>query len=752
MKKALKISLKVLAGLFALFVVLMIVGYFALIHWVNPNEFKPQIVAMVKQDTGRDFIIQGDLSWDFFPNIGIHMGAAALSNPAGFAQTTFAQVGSADLSLSWSALLRRHISVSQITLNGLQVYLISDKNKNNWTFSSASTSATTTENSNAALSLILDGIAIHNGTITYDDLQAKTHYAVNNLELETPNFSLIAPMEVKAAGDLSSDDLSGIFNIDTLFSYDDAKSILTLNNTALSTHFTYVTDDNQNIPIVLSASGNILADLNNQIVNLSDVSFSLNQNLMGTVNVKLSNFNQLNYTGNINISSFALNNMLNSFGKSLPNSIPNKDQFSKMSLQSNFSGNLNSIAFSNMNLGLGNTTVRGNMAITSFASFAMNADLTANQIDVADFINLKGSRLPMQNIAVKGNISAPKNNFDHFHYNANTSIGHFSLLDLINVSLPKMPNKNQFANMNFQGNVEGDLDRTSLKNFTLGLDKTIIRGNVDIRSFNPVVIREDLIVNQLDLANFVNLKGAALPMQNIAMNGNTSFDNDNMFATLNGTQNITIQDVVLKGFDLSALLNQVDVIVNNILDLKKVSDAYSTIQSQLSTFENSQGPINANNGKQTDFGSVKAQIVAQNGILTTPVMLVSGPLVVVGGQGKIDLNQQTMDYHLNAKVLASSRNIIKTLNIPYNISGSFANLQQGVDMASITQQMVQFVLIQIGKTVTSVVKTVISTPVDVVSGVSKGAADTVGGVAKGVAGALNSIFGGSQQPNAGKGQ
>ena len=77
--KILKLSLKVLLGLIALFAILSVLGYFALTRWINPNTFKPQIEQIVQQETGRSLTLTGDLRWKFFPNVGLHIGQAALS-------------------------------------------------------------------------------------------------------------------------------------------------------------------------------------------------------------------------------------------------------------------------------------------------------------------------------------------------------------------------------------------------------------------------------------------------------------------------------------------------------------------------------------------------------------------------------------------------------------------------------------------------------------------------------------------------
>lgn len=616
--KLVKLGLKILLGLIIFLVILALVGYLALTHWINPNSFKPQIIQTVEQATGRTVTLDGNLAWSFYPNLGIEINNAALGNPKGFAQPTFATIDSANLLLRWHALLERRIQISHLVLNGLQIHLITDGAKNNWTFpSTAPSSPANTKAEEQQMSFMLEEIELNNGSIIYDDNRTKVHYALTNLNISSPNFTLVAPMEVKASGDLMSDDLAGGFKIDSLFINMKSENEFEFNKLALNSHFNYVSNNNQNIPIILDLSGNVILNTKTSTVNLSGVKFSLNQVLSGNLNAKIQNFKAPHYSGNLTLPTFSLENVLSIFNKSLPD-IPNKNQFANTSLKTNFAGTKNALSLSDLKLGFGNTIITGTLNLSSFSPFKLNENLAINQIDLADFTDLKGARLPMQDLTLQGALS------------------------------------------------------------------------VD------------------------------------------SFDAQDMPSSLNASQNILVKYITIKGFDLGTVLNNLDIIVNNIVNLKKVSDAYSQIQSQLSAIENV-GAIDASNGKETDFGSLVAHVVIKDGVVTTPTLTLSGPLVKVTGNGKIDLNKLTVNYQLNSQVIASSRNIVKTLVIPYNLNGPFSNIQQGVDWSSVNGQVVGFITSQIGRTVTSVVSTVVSAPVE-----------AVGGVAKGVAGALSHIFGGTK--------
>lgn len=79
--KLLKILLYGFGGL----VLLLVVAGVAATLFVEPNQFKPQIVKAVKDQTGRDLDIQGDLALSVFPWLGVKIGPTRMSNPRALA-------------------------------------------------------------------------------------------------------------------------------------------------------------------------------------------------------------------------------------------------------------------------------------------------------------------------------------------------------------------------------------------------------------------------------------------------------------------------------------------------------------------------------------------------------------------------------------------------------------------------------------------------------------------------------------------
>jgi len=82
-------------------VFLIIIAIFSLPFFIDPNNFKPEIAAAVKDKTGRDLTITGELKLSIFPWLGISTGKMALGNAAGFQNQPFATLEESDIKVNY---------------------------------------------------------------------------------------------------------------------------------------------------------------------------------------------------------------------------------------------------------------------------------------------------------------------------------------------------------------------------------------------------------------------------------------------------------------------------------------------------------------------------------------------------------------------------------------------------------------------------------------------------------------------------
>ena len=88
----------------------------------DPNQYKPQIVDLVKDRTGRTLTMDGKIGLTFFPKIGAEVEKVTLSEPK--STKSFARIEEARVALALLPLLRKQVIVDQVTLSGLAVDLV----------------------------------------------------------------------------------------------------------------------------------------------------------------------------------------------------------------------------------------------------------------------------------------------------------------------------------------------------------------------------------------------------------------------------------------------------------------------------------------------------------------------------------------------------------------------------------------------------------------------------------------------------
>lgn len=210
MKKTLKIlglTLAVLAGL--------LLGTVLVISFVfDPNQYRDEIIHLVKEKTGRDLKIGKKIGWSFFPSLGIEAGGLELSNAAGFGKEPFASIDSAGVRVQFMPLLRRQIAVDSVYLHGLTLNLAKNATgRNNWqdiAERDSKTEAPAPSPAKGSSKLPIEGISvgrldIRRANINWRDDTAGSLLAVRNLEINTGKFVSGEPLDLRLGLELARD-------------------------------------------------------------------------------------------------------------------------------------------------------------------------------------------------------------------------------------------------------------------------------------------------------------------------------------------------------------------------------------------------------------------------------------------------------------------------------------------------------------------------------------------------------------------
>ena len=493
-----------------------------LVNFVNPNQFKPAIVKSVDITTGRHLLLDGNISWKIYPRIGLNINKFSLSNPVGFTQQNFISGNSMYVSVDLWPLLNKNIIVNNITIDGLNLELIKQHGMNNWTFNSSQSEPSAIESNTSSPS---------------------------PLSLELNHFSLT--------------------NANIKYSDLDKNIYKKLEN------FKFIVDT--------EFGGTIKFDQLLDKLELHKVNINFNDDLNGKINLDVVNLNNPSYSGDISTNQFSLNKMVDSLGMSkLP--IVNPNIFNKVAFSANFAGGSNFINLSQIKFNLTDSILNGDINITSFKPLMLNNNITLSQVDISDFINVNGFKIPLRQIKLNGNIMT----------------------------------------------------------------------------------------------------------------------NGNNIATLNAKQNLQIQNITLLGISLDQLVQKLDGIINKTGHLGDgdistiVSNSAQVVQSvhkMQEEVKNTLKPSSHDLLQKTNLGTLHANLNLKNGVANSSSFSLNGSNTIITGSGQVDLNKNNLNYVVQSKLLVSGINpIFKKMVFPSRLSGAINDINVAMDWASIQKQLISYII------------------------------------------------------------
>ena len=164
----------IVLGVLIALIALMLIGVRL---FVNPNDFKGRIERVVKDQTGRELDLPGDIKLSVFPGIALELGPVSLSNPAGFPAEPFMQVKHLGLHVRLLPLLRKELNIGRIDIDGLDLRLLKNaQGKGNWEdLGGKQTPAPAPTASGSAIPALRDlsGVFIKDSRISYQDMVAE---------------------------------------------------------------------------------------------------------------------------------------------------------------------------------------------------------------------------------------------------------------------------------------------------------------------------------------------------------------------------------------------------------------------------------------------------------------------------------------------------------------------------------------------------------------------------------------------------
>jgi AsmA protein len=664
---------------------LFITAIILLVTLVNPNNFKNQISSAVQKNTGREFAINGDIKWSFFPWLGLRINQIALGNAPGFNQEPFAQVGEADINIRLLPLFSGKVKMGTVTFRDLTMHLIKNVHgQNNWSDIASSNKTNLSEQTNSYSisstskfnaiipAFFISNVDIDNATITWDDQQSGQkatirHFNFNGRDI---NFSNSFPIKLKLDVSSNQPALNAQIAFASLVMVDPVKQQFSLHNPQLNGNLLGKQYAQGKVPFDFTMT-NFVVDLKQQTVQAEDMVAEVS-NLKAQGNLSGNKILQTPvFESNLIVPTFNLKTFLTNLGQKIQTQDSQALQTATLKAQVQLSPKF--IKFNNLQANLDDTTLTGNFN-ANFPSKSFDFNLKLNQIDLSRYSLSASSTKPTDS---ETNLSSAATTLSTSTGTATSETLPLKLLRQLNgqgtfqidkLTVAKMTTTNVYTKLTanhgiikispvttnlYQGKSQGSI--------TLNL-----QGNMPLLTANENLngIQVEPLISDISKTNKIHITGTGNVNINLQAQGQNT---DAMVRTLNGNIKFAVNNGTIKNVNVG---QQIYASLAHVLK----RDVYN-------------GPAADN---ETNFTTLTGTIVIANGIANNNDLLLQSTALKATGQGSANLINQSIDYGLKATALGSpfGRDILDLQqqiggSIPIRISGNLSDPKIGPDYATI---------------------------------------------------------------------
>lgn len=616
MGRFLKIALIALAGVVGLFIVAAI----ALVLFFDPNDFKDEISAQVRSATGREFVIDGDISLSLFPWLAVEVGHSELGNAPGFGDDAFASFSSARLSVRLLPLIvRQEIAVGTASLESLVLNLeVAADGSNNWQdLAEAGEPETTPAESGEGAPPKLDiaNVAVSDARLSYRDAQAGSSYAVSGLSIKTGRIAGNTPFDLASGFEFEAEpgDLGGNLEINGTATLGEAFSSLVLENLVVAGRLRGVAVEPTDLRV---GARRIAVDTAKETVEPGEVDLEILGLTLKAQAKPFSYAGDLDVRTTLRVLPFSLKELMQKFG-SEPPVTADPAALTQVSFESQAAIDDNAMRLTGLSLELDDTTMTGKLSVPLTEQGRIEFDLSADAIDVDKYMAPADDESADQ---------SPSSDDIEIPVDLIRSLKAHGTIKLARATLSGMIFEDMQLGLNSAG---GKLRlhpiKASLFDGTYGGDVRI-----DASTDTPSISTNEKIAG-------VSLTPLAKSL----------FDQENISGKINGSFELSG-----RGANLAAIRRDLDG--NMAFELAdgawEGTDVWYQLRSARALFKKEQPP-ERRDPPRTEFTSVIASGKVTDGVFSNQDLLAELPFLQLTGKGTVDLVEAKIDYSLQARVL-----------------------------------------------------------------------------------------------------
>jgi len=626
-------TVKILTSLAGAVIALVVVVLLAVWLLVNPNDYKGRIAAAVKDSTGRELILNGDIKLSVFPWVALQLGPASLGNPPGFGAEPFLAFNRAGVRVKVLPLLSKELVVDRIDLDGLDLRLRKNaQGVGNWeNFGKTPKTAVKAgaDDESEFRSLKLAGIRVTNGRLSYAGMVIEKF----SLDMGAIGEHGVTPISVAfdANPGVPGETLSVSAKFD--LSADTREKDFKLAGVSFSGLIARPGEDR---PVHWEMTAPAM-ELNLSAQTAAVPSFALSYgSARVTGQLRATKIiDDLSATGSAALAPLVLREFAPRLGVTVPKTNDPR-ALAQLSASSDFSYGANGLRLTEVQAQLDDTHLKGDLS-TGGEPRALKFNLTVDQINLDRYRSAdEGAASPAAGAgkSSQGTKAAQDSKLPDVDGTLTVGSLHFSPLDFTAVHMTLAVKNNVVHVFPFQAQIDGGS----------------YSGNVtaDLRGAVPA-LSVDEHLSGVDVARLLagtSYKGRLSGRGNVDLKATARGATlDPVMQTLNGHFDANLADGALEGVDLGYEVGIAE-----------------------SLFKHSAPPARST-PPRTRFDAFKLSAEIVNGVAATKDITISSPVLRVTGQGNANLASKAIDYQLLASILKSPGTTLA--DIPVKVTGTY---------------------------------------------------------------------------------
>ncbi len=662
---------------------------------IDPNDYRDEITQLVKEQTGRELRLDGELKVSVVPWLGIQTQGLSFSQPDEIGGD-MVSVDTAQLRVKLAPLISKRVEIDTIVLTKPSIRLVTLKNGTD-SFSGladgeeaesatveedAESEAASVSGAQSAVALVVQGIELTDGQVVIDDQAAGSRTEISGLNLVTGDLLGDSLASIDASGVLKTSDspdqtdfslqAKANIDIDTLLvsvadlqaqvkqGENDVKLGIESLRFADSSTLTIdsVTVDAQGPVSAQIQSPSINADLNTQRAEIPSLTLSSGNFKANLTSLVATQFiDAPAASGKLDVPAFDAAKLIKDLDIDYQTQDPSA--LKNVALAAQFSGSLESASVKDLVLTLDDSSLTGSAGVKNFEKPSATFDLALTTLNLDKYLPPTTEEDVAEEETASGAdaLAVPMAVFKEINANGQFKADQLvaSGLEMNNIDVQVRSSDGQVTITPkaalYDGSLGGQIAYTDVG----GEQKLAVKNEIDLVQLGNMLTDVD-VTEQL-----TGVGSLLIDLVVTEVDGKQSN---------NGVITLQARDGAVQGVDIKGMLDS----------------AYSKYQSLSGAEPTEDETGQSNSSDETKFAELFGTFNVNNNVITNNDFSMKAPLFRVGGAGTIDVEKQVLDYLVEVKIVASTagqggeamENLVG-IPIPIRFTGSLTEPNYAID-------------------------------------------------------------------------